>query len=158
MINEQKTNLHEYCEQEGITHDDVINEEIEQEHKEKNGKFNRVEVEKSSDSCQKLISDKYNNPNYFPMSVKFNLEAIKFIDMTEFNNKVYRPNEVDAERKKYIISKLNDEIYKTLKELQSHIESKEYCTTSMNASSKPFDNLDYMLKGLFTEAMKNLNL
>lgn len=156
MTNEQTTNSNEYTEKEALAQDDVINEEIEQEHKGCENKCCQVLFEEASKKNKKMMNEKITNPNYLPISVNFTLETIKFLDITEFNNKAYLPTEIDEERKKYIQSKLYDETYNDLKELGTLIGNKEYCTTSLRTQAQLL-NTPNLLKELIAKMPKNFN-
>lgn len=149
MLNENKTKeFNEYLEQEGISHDDIINEEIEQEHKEAQERNQEIRIEKGSEKVQQIIEEKMKDPKFFPMSAEFKLETITFVDMTEFNNRTYHPDQVEEARKKYIQQKLADVVYKTTRELQAQVEEKGFYATALDGRAEPFCKGKYFLDAL----------
>ena len=77
-----------YCEKESILHDDVINSEIEQEHKEqKSAKKNiNVKVEFAPEDEREEFSKKLRDKNYFAIETKLTMKFVDFVDISEFNS------------------------------------------------------------------------
>lgn len=91
--------------------------------------------------------------NQIAMSVKFELEAIKFVDITEFNNSSFKPNEIDAKRKEFISKTLDEKIPEMAKFLQQQIEEDEFCVFKSSASSRPFDSLAYSMEAMLIKSL-----
>ena len=137
--------LKEYLEQEGMTHDDVINNEIEQEHK---NKTSYTRVEEASEEMQKILDEKMDNKNYYPMSINFSLSTICFVDMKGFNSQQFMPLEIDEKRKEFISKQLVSNIEKIAKEIRMKFTEQELCLYEIDAKTKPFSKAEYMLKAL----------
>lgn len=136
---------------ETLTHDDVINQEIEQEHQE-----TRTECrhETLKPETEEIFKEKLNSKDYFPMQIDFHLSAMCFVDMKEFNSKAYYPDEVDAKRKEYIDSKLSGKLNQTANELKDYLEGNDYIpqdiATTAGCYNKDFTAFKHkIMKDLF---------
>ena len=83
------------------THDDVINEEIEQEHAERRKEKNIEVIQMSEEECKKM-NDNLNNPNLFAMEAALTISTVNFVDMNKFNSQKFSPLEIDEKRKQYV--------------------------------------------------------
>lgn len=109
---ENKSHLKDYLEQEGITHDDVINQEIEQEHKEA---AQKNEIEK--------INEKFKNKNLYPIEVKLSIKMLDFIDISELNEKTIKYKDYVQEQQVFTKehTKLTQDLIEEIKQkLQSN--------------------------------------
>lgn len=137
--------LKDFLEQEGMTHDDVINQEIEQEHK---NKINYTRVEEASEEEKKMVDEKMDNKNYCPMSINFSLSTICFVDMKEFNSQQFTPLEIDEKRKEFISKQVASNIEKFVKEFRMKFTEQELYLYEINTKTKPFSEAEYMLKAV----------
>lgn len=135
--------LKDCLEQESMTHDDVINNEIEQEHANKNNYFR---VENASEEMQKILDEKMDNKNYCPMSINFSLSTIWFVDMKEFNSQQFTPLEIDEKRKEFISKQLVSNIEKIIKELRMKFTEQELYLYGIDVKTKPFSKAEYIHK------------
>lgn len=131
--------------QEGMTHDDVINNEIEQEHANKNNYFR---VENAPEEMEKILDEKMDNKNYCPMSINFSFSTICFVDMKEFNSQQFTPLEIAEKRKEFISKQLVSNIEKIVKEIRTKFTEQELCPYEIDAKIKPFSKVEYTLKAL----------
>lgn len=109
---ENKSHLKDHLEQEGITHDDVINQEIEQEHKEA---AQKNEIEK--------INEKFKNKNLYPIKVKLSIKMLDFIDISELNEKTIKYKDYVQEQQVFTKehTKLTQDLIEEIKQkLQSN--------------------------------------
>ena len=121
------------------THDDVINQEIEQEHAEKEKRFNFTRELASEDECKKF-NENLENKNLKPLWFNFNISTVKFIDMTDFNKEKYFPDEIEEKQDEYVCKICND-IEKPIREtLKKFFEDNDFSLHRLDISACPYKN------------------
>lgn len=97
--------LKEYLEQEGITHDDVINQEIEEEHaeaKEQKNKNINAEVNFAPKDEKEKFTKKIKDKNFFPIETTLTIKLVDFIDISEFNSQSVKGGEYQDKLQKFL--------------------------------------------------------
>lgn len=144
------------CETTNLTHDDIINEEIEQEHAEQIKKVN-IETKDLSEEEMKNFKEKLKDKNLKALTFKFEFNAVKFIDMSEFNKEKYYPQEVKDKEEEYIRKICNDAITPIENTVQELLENEHFIIKNYHSAARPYK--EPLTKDEFIEEIINeLNL
>lgn len=128
--------LKEHLEQEGIVHDDVINEEIEKEHK---------YLEK-----RKIIGENLKNKNLLPLETTLTIKIVDFIDIRALNAKSISFQDYNKVKEEYInnhkrINKAN------IQRLINYIEGSGAYVLSLKEHNKNFCPLNSCLDEMISD-------
>lgn len=128
--------LKEHLEQEGIVHDDVINEEIEKEHK---------YLEK-----RKILGENLKNKNLLPLETTLTIKIVDFIDIRALNAKTINFQDYNKVKEEYInnhkrINKAN------IQRLIDYIEGSGAYVLSLKEHNKNFCPLNSCLDEMIND-------
>lgn len=153
MNTANSTELKEYLKQEGISHDDVINSEIEQEHKEKELRKNIVIKEVSKEE-QKAFEEDLKNKNLLPIEAVLTFRMIDFIDITSLNSQSI-PFENYEKIKKDFVEKNKKLTIELINKIKSELTETGMRVVSVAASGKEYEpfkfDLSKLLKKVFAD-------
>ncbi len=137
MNTTNNTELKEYLEQEGISHDDVINSEIEQEHKEKELR-NNIEIKEASKEEQDAFEKDLKNKNLLPIEAVLTFKMIDFIDITSLNSQSI-PFENYKKTKKDFVEKNKKLTIELINKIKSELTGTGMRVVSVASSGKEYN-------------------
>ena len=136
-INRKDKQMINFAPEETKNHDDIINDEIEQEHKEKIKKVN-FETKPLPEEEKRAFSEKMKNKNLKPLTFNFRFSAVKFIDMSEFNKEKYYPHEVKEKEEQYIRKLCSDAIMPIEDTIQTLLKNEDFTVKNYHSSANPY--------------------
>lgn len=137
------------------THDDVINEEIEQEHAERKKAKDVEVIQMPEEECQKM-NENLNDPNLFAMDAAITIHAVNFVDMNEFNSQKFSPLEIDKKRKQYIQDQLTEKLYAAADFIKNNMKERGFVPTNITCKAEPFDVEMYSAKSSLMNILQNM--
>lgn len=137
------------------THDDVINEEIEQEHVEHRKEKNIEVIQMPEEECQEMDKN-LNDPNLFAMDAAITIHAINFVDMNEFNSQKYSPLEIDKKRKQYVQDQLTEKLYAAADFIKDQLKARDFIPFNIVCKAAPFEQDRYAAKSALMNILKDL--
>lgn len=169
ITEEKNTQFNEYLEQEGISKDDIINAEIEQEHKEaqERKKQTNLEILFAPEDEQKEFDEKINNKNYFALETTLTIKFVDFVDISKFNSEPVIASEYQEKLNEFIKkhqkfnSNFSDKInslFKTSGLFMTYLKEKAQKFNPANSSLHALK--DCLLHGntnTLEEILKNIN-
>ena len=153
--NNYSQEMKEYLEQEGISQDDIIDKEIEEEHAAKN---KRIDIQKMSKEASDEMYKNLKDPNLFAMEVSFAIDTINFVDMKEFNSQKFTPLEIDKKRKEYVQNKLADLMLDTTEKMHKLVEENGFILTYSSEQAFPFNKAAYTSKSKIARLLNKLDI
>ena len=127
------------------THDDVINEEIEQEHAERKKERNIEVIQMSDEECQEMDKN-LKDPNLFAMEAALTISAVDFVDMSECNSQKFSPLEIDEKRKQYIQDQLTEKLYAAAECMKNEMKSRGFIPIHITCKAERFEPDKYAAK------------
>lgn len=137
------------------THDDVINEEIEQEHTERKKERNIEIIQMSDEECQEMDKN-LKDPNLFAMEAALTISAVNFVDMSEFNSQKFSPLEIDEKRKQYIQDQLTEKLYAAAKFMKNEMKSRGFIPIHITCKAERFEPDKYAAKTALMNMLHDL--
>lgn len=137
------------------THDDVINEEIEQEHAERRKEKNIEVIQMPDEDCQEMEKN-LKDPNLFAMDTSITIHAVNFVDMNEFNSQKFSPLEIDKKRKYYIQDQLKEKIYAAATFVKDQLKERGFIPFDITCKAEPFEQEKYAAKSALMDILKDL--
>lgn len=137
------------------THDDVINEEIEQEHAERKKERNIEVIQMPDEECQEMDKN-LKDPNLFAMEAALTISAVNFVDMSEFNSQKFSPLEIDEKRKQYIQDQLTEKLYAAAKFMKNEMKSRGFIPIHITCKAERFEPDKYAAKTALMNILHDL--
>lgn len=137
------------------THDDVINEEIEQEHAERRKEKNIEVIQMPDEDCQEMEKN-LKDPNLFAMDTSITIHAVNFVDMNEFNSQKFSPLEIDKKRKYYIQDQLTEKLYAAAEFMKNEMKSRGFIPIHITCKAERFEPDKYAAKNALMNILHDL--